>query len=97
LTVARAALNPCGTRTRRCTLGEKHQKIAPTAGIVARWLAVLFVIGLEVAQQQSSSGLVAVVLMLPFGLAMVLLSARIWQAAALPAGDDLVPALVGVA
>ena len=64
---------------------------------VARWLAVLFVIGLEVAQQQSSSGLVAVVLMLPFGLAMVLLSARIWQAAAVPAGEDLVPALVGVA
>ena len=64
---------------------------------VARWLTVLFVVGLEVAQQQSSSGLVAVVLMLPFGLAMVLLSARIWRAAALPAGDNLVPALVGVA
>ena len=53
------------------------------------WLTVLFVVGLEVAQQQSSSGLVAVVLMLPFGLAMVLLSARIWRGAALPAGDNL--------
>ena len=64
---------------------------------VPRWMAVLFVIGLEVAQQQSSTGVVAVVFMLPFLLATVLLAARIWQAAALPAGDDLVPALVGVA
>ena len=62
---------------------------------VPRWLAVLFVIGLEVALQQSSSGVVAVVFMLPFLLAMVLLAARIWQAGALPADDNVVPALVG--
>ncbi len=64
---------------------------------VPRWLAVLFVIGLEVAEQQSSSGVVAVVFMLPFGLAMVLLAARIWQAVAPTASDISEPALIGVA
>ena len=64
------------------------------SGSVPRWLAVLFVIGLEVAQQQSSSGVFAVVFMLPFGIAMVLLAARMWQAAALPAGGIPEPALV---
>ncbi|HBW17760.1 MAG: hypothetical protein ACLPN6_22620 [Streptosporangiaceae bacterium] len=43
---------------------------------VPRWLAVLFLIGLEVAQQVSSAGPVLVVLfMLPFAVAMVLLAA----------------------
>jgi hypothetical protein len=52
---------------------------------VPRWLAVLFVIGLEVAQQVSSAGPVLVVLlMLPFAAAMVLLAVRTWQAAARP-------------
>ena len=64
---------------------------------VPRWLAVVFVIGLEVAQQQSSSGVVGVVFMLPFALAMLLLAARIWQAATLPASDIPEPVLVGVA
>jgi hypothetical protein len=49
---------------------------------VPRWLAVLFFAGLEVAQQQISSGPVVILYMLPFAAAMVLLAARIWQAAA---------------
>jgi hypothetical protein len=52
---------------------------------VPRWLAVLFFAGLEVAQQQISSGPVVVLYMLPFAAAMVLLAARVWPAAALPA------------
>ena len=63
---------------------------------VPRWLAVLFVVGLEVAQQVSSAGPVLVVLfMLPFAVAMVLLAARIWQAAARPdPGHTPAPAAV---
>ena len=52
---------------------------------VPRWLAVLFFAGLELAQQQISSGPVVIVYMLPFAVAMVLLAAWIWQAASLPA------------
>ena len=48
---------------------------------VPRWLAVLFFAGLELAQQQISSGPVVIVYMLPFAAAMVLLAARIWPAA----------------
>ena len=63
---------------------------------VPRWLAVLFFIGLEVAQQQISAGPAVVVpLMLPFAVAMVLLAIRIWQAAALPASQPQ-PEPVGV-
>jgi hypothetical protein len=59
---------------------------------VPRWLAVLFVAGLEVAQQVPSAGPVKVVLlMLPFAVAMVLLSARVWQAAAGPASHRDLP------
>ena len=55
---------------------------------VPRWLAVLFVVGLEIAQQVPSAGpVLVVVLMLPFAVAMVLLAARIWQAAS-PAGQQ---------
>ena len=54
---------------------------------VPRWLAVLFVIGLYVAERQSSRGAIVVQYMLPFAAAMVLLAARIWQAAALPASQ----------
>jgi hypothetical protein len=62
---------------------------------VPRWLAVLFVIGLEVAQQVSSAGpVLVVVLMLPFAVAMLLLAARTWRAAAQPAGRGSVPAEV---
>jgi hypothetical protein len=59
---------------------------------VPRWLALLFVAGLEVAQQVPSAGPAKVVLlMLPFAVAMVLLAARVWRAAAGPAshGDLL--------
>ena len=52
---------------------------------VPRWLAALFVIGLYVAESQSSGGAIVVLYMLPFAAAMVLLAARIWPAAALPA------------
>ena len=51
---------------------------------VPRWLAVLFFVGLEVAQQMGSIGPIVVLYMLPFAAAMVLLAARIWQAAAAP-------------
>jgi hypothetical protein len=48
---------------------------------VPRWLAVLFVIGLEVAQQVSSAGPVIVaLLMLPFAAAMLALAALTWRA-----------------
>jgi hypothetical protein len=64
---------------------------------VPRWLAVLFFIGLEAAQQVPSVGPVRVVLfMLPFAVAMVLLAARIWQAAALPASHSQERAVVPV-
>ena len=54
---------------------------------VPRWLAALFVIGLYAAEFQSSGGPIVVVYMLPFAAAMVLLAARLWQAAALPASQ----------
>ena len=54
---------------------------------VPRWLAALFVIGLGVAEFQSSGGPIVVLYMLPFAAAMILLAARIWQAAALPASQ----------
>jgi hypothetical protein len=54
---------------------------------VPRWLAVLFFVGLEAAEQMSSMGPIVVLYMLPFAAAMVLLAARIWQAAGtVPAG-----------
>jgi hypothetical protein len=57
---------------------------------VPRWLAVLFVIGLEIAQQVPSAGpVLVVVLMLPFAVAMLLLAARTWQAAAGTPTSDL--------
>jgi Domain of unknown function (DUF4386) len=60
---------------------------------VPRWLAVLFVIGLEIAQQVSSAGpALVVLLMLPFAAAMLLLAARTWQAAARPPRVGSVPA-----
>jgi len=54
---------------------------------VPRWLAVLFFVGLGAAEQMSSMGPIVVLYMLPFAAAMVLLAARIWQAAGtVPAG-----------
>ena len=64
---------------------------------VPRWLAALFVIGLGVAEFQSSGGPIVVLYMLPFAAAMILLAARLWQAAALPATEpQLEPASVPV-
>jgi hypothetical protein len=60
---------------------------------VPRWLAVLFAIGLEVAQQVSSAGpVLVVVLMLPFAVAMFLLAGSTWQAATQSASRGGVPA-----
>jgi len=59
---------------------------------VPRWLAVLFAAGLEAAEAQSAKGPVVVWFMLPFAAAMFLLGARIWRAAARPAGRDPQPA-----
>jgi hypothetical protein len=62
---------------------------------VPRWLTLLFVIGIEVAQQVSSAGpVLVVVLMLPFAAAMFLLASRTWQAASLPDSSGTVPAQV---
>ena len=64
---------------------------------VPRWLAVLFFAGLELAQQLGSIGPARVfVLTLPFAVAMVLLAAWIWRAAALPAGRIPEPVAVPV-
>ena len=54
---------------------------------VPRWLAVLFTVGLAAAEGQSSRGPIVVLFMLPFAVAMVLLAARIWQAAGRPAAQ----------
>ena len=51
---------------------------------VLRWLAALFFVSLEVAQQMGSSGPVVVLYMLPFAVAIVLLAIRLWQAATHP-------------
>ncbi|MFY9928637.1 MAG: hypothetical protein WAK82_11595 [Streptosporangiaceae bacterium] len=60
---------------------------------VPRWLAVLFTAGLEIAETQSAKGPVVIWFMLPFAVAMVLLAARIWQAAARPASHIAGPAI----
>ena len=52
---------------------------------VPRWLAVLFTVGLEVAEQQGAVGPTVVLFMLPFAVAMILLAVKIWRAAARPA------------
>ena len=51
---------------------------------VPRWLAVLFTASLEVAESMSAIGPKVALFMLPFAVAMILLAARIWQAAARP-------------
>lgn len=52
---------------------------------VPRWLAVLFTVGLEVAEVMDAIGPKVALFMLPFAVAMILLSAWIWRAAAGPA------------
>lgn len=48
---------------------------------VPRWLAALFFIGLQIAELQSSGGPKVILFMLPFAIAMFLLSTRIWKVA----------------
>jgi hypothetical protein len=52
---------------------------------VPLWLAALFTVGFEAALAQSAKGPIVIAWMLPWGVAMILLAARIWQAAGLPA------------
>jgi MFS family permease len=54
---------------------------------VPRWLAALFVVGLYLAEIQSSGGAIVVLYMLPFAAAMILLAVRIWSATARPASQ----------
>lgn len=64
---------------------------------VPRWLAVLFFVGFELAEAQSSKGAVVILFMLPWAVAMVLLTARIWQAPpAVPVSHDREPDRVPV-
>jgi len=63
---------------------------------VPRWLVALFFAGLVVAQLMGSYGPIVVLPMLPFAAAMFLLAARIWPAAARPAGHRQEPATVPV-
>ncbi len=48
---------------------------------VPRWLAVLFTVGLELAEAQGAIGPKVVLYMLPFAVAMILLAVKIWRAA----------------
>ena len=61
---------------------------------VPRWLAVLFTVGLELAETMGSYGPIVVLFMLPFAAAMILLAVWIWRDAARPAAPlhDTVPA-----
>jgi hypothetical protein len=52
---------------------------------VPRWLAVLFTAGLLLAESMGAAGPKVVPFMLPFAVAMILLAAWIWRAAARPA------------
>jgi hypothetical protein len=52
---------------------------------VPRWLAVLFTAGLLLAEAMGAIGPKVVLYALPFAVAMILLAARIWRAAAGPA------------
>jgi hypothetical protein len=52
---------------------------------VPRWLAVLFTVGLEVAESMGAIGPQVVLFMLPFAVAMIILAVKTWQSAARPA------------
>jgi hypothetical protein len=52
---------------------------------VPLWLTALFTVGFCVAAAQSAKGPIVIAWMLPWGIAMILLAARIWQAAGQPA------------
>jgi hypothetical protein len=61
---------------------------------VPRWLAVLFTVGLELAETMGSYGPIVVLFMLPFAAAMILLAVWVWRSAARPPAPlhDTVPA-----
>jgi hypothetical protein len=66
------------------------------SGRAPRWLAVLFALGLELAEQTASVGIAKVILqMAPFALATVLLSIRVWRGTdqVAPVSDDHEPLL----
>jgi hypothetical protein len=52
---------------------------------VPLWLAALFAAGFEIAALQTAKGPIVIAWMLPWGIAMILLAVRIWQAAGQPA------------
>ena len=58
---------------------------------VPRWQAALFFGGLQVAELQSSSGPKVILFMLPFALAMFLLSVHIWKRASEQFGEAVNP------
>jgi hypothetical protein len=58
---------------------------------VPRWLAALFLVGLEAAEMMGSYGPIVIVFMLPFAAAMVLLAARIWPTATAPRDRSRIP------
>jgi hypothetical protein len=58
---------------------------------VPRWLAIFFVVALEIAQQAPARGIAAASYTLPFMVAMMLLARRIWQAAAQRDRDEPQP------
>jgi hypothetical protein len=51
---------------------------------VPLWLAALFAVGFDVAAAQSAEGPIVIAWMVPWGIAMILLAARIWRAADQP-------------
>jgi hypothetical protein len=64
---------------------------------VPRWLALLFTVGFELAEQTGSVGIAEVVLLMaPFALAMVLLAILIWRTAepTAPVSNDPEPTLI---
>jgi hypothetical protein len=62
---------------------------------VPRWLAALFLVGLEAAEAMGSYGPIVIVFMLPFAVAMVLLAARIWPAATTTRDRSRIPEPAG--
>ena len=53
--------------------------------LVPRWLTILFLIGLELAEQTPSAGIVRVIAMMAlFAASMFLLAGRIWRSSASP-------------
>jgi hypothetical protein len=58
---------------------------------VPLWLAALFTVGFDVAEAQPAKGPIVIAFMLPWGIAMILLAARIWRAGDRPANSSPEP------